>query len=190
MGAKKDHILFTAEKLFGSYGIHKTTMDDIAKKARMGKSTLYYYFESKEDIFGAIIQKDLQLFKIKLEDALNNAPTPPKKVYTYITARMKHLKELVNFYTTLREEYLEHYAFVENIRTDFAKYELDTLTSLLKDGVNKKVFRVKDINGTARMISFALKGLEDALFIKKESTDIEQDGRQMLNLILHGIEAR
>ena len=47
---KKETILAVAEKFFARFGIRKTTMDEIAKMARIGKSTLYYYFKSKEDI--------------------------------------------------------------------------------------------------------------------------------------------
>lgn len=190
MLTKKNNILSAAEILFGHYGIHKTTMNEIAHKAHMGKSSLYYYFKSKEDIFAAIIQKDLNLFKVKMEKALNKAETPKSKMYTYIKNRMTHLKELVNFYKTLRDEYLEHYIFVGNIRKDFAKYEQDILTTVLKEGIQKNVFYLTNISSTARMISIALKGLEDDLILKPETKNIESEGAEMLNLILKGIEVR
>ena len=190
MDNKKDHILSVAEKLFAYYGVKKTTMDEIAKESRMGKSTLYYYFESKEEIFAQVIQKDLHTFKVKLDEALNTPSSPQEKIFTYITMRMKHLKELANFYTTLRDEYLENYFFVENIRNDFALYELNTLSSLLQEGVDKKIFLIGNITNTARMISYSIKGLEDALFIKQEIKNIEKDSAQMLDLVLKGIEIR
>ena len=46
----KAKILEGADKLFQKYGLGKTTMEDIAKDAGKGKSTLYYYFKSKEEI--------------------------------------------------------------------------------------------------------------------------------------------
>ncbi|MCK4357400.1 MAG: helix-turn-helix transcriptional regulator, partial [Candidatus Cloacimonetes bacterium] len=45
---KKEQILKVAGNIFAKFGLKKTTMDEIAKLARMGKSTLYYYFKSKE----------------------------------------------------------------------------------------------------------------------------------------------
>ena len=48
---KKERILKVAEEFFAQFGIKKTTMDEIAKKVRIGKSTLYYYFKSKTHIF-------------------------------------------------------------------------------------------------------------------------------------------
>ncbi len=64
---KKENILKVAEIMFARFGIKKTTMDDIAKEARMGKSTLYYYFDTKEELFASVIHKDSQIFKRKLK---------------------------------------------------------------------------------------------------------------------------
>jgi AcrR family transcriptional regulator len=44
----KEDIIREAQKLFQTYGLKKTTMEDIAKALGKGKSTLYYYYQSKE----------------------------------------------------------------------------------------------------------------------------------------------
>ena len=51
----KENILETAEMLFSNKGIEKTTMDEIAKRADCSKSTIYVYFDSKEEIYNHII---------------------------------------------------------------------------------------------------------------------------------------
>ncbi len=38
---KKERILVTAEKIFARFGMKKTTMDEIAREAHIGKSSLY-----------------------------------------------------------------------------------------------------------------------------------------------------
>ena len=47
----RENILRTAREIFSKYGYKKTTLDDIANAVRKGKSSLYYYFSSKEDCF-------------------------------------------------------------------------------------------------------------------------------------------
>ena len=54
---KEEIILEAANKIFLKYGYQKTSMDDIAKEAMIGKGTIYYYFNSKEDIFVALLRK-------------------------------------------------------------------------------------------------------------------------------------
>lgn len=48
---KKVQIIKAAQKRLSKHGLHKTTLDEIARDLRIGKATLYYYFQSKEDIF-------------------------------------------------------------------------------------------------------------------------------------------
>lgn len=53
----KDRILDASEDLFSSKGYDATSMEQIAKKAEVTKSLIYYYFESKEKILEELISK-------------------------------------------------------------------------------------------------------------------------------------
>ncbi|MCP4761892.1 MAG: TetR/AcrR family transcriptional regulator, partial [archaeon] len=159
-------------------------------ESRMGKSTIYYYFRNKEEIFASVIQKDSLVFKNKLDEVVKNAKTPQEKIGRYVQARMKHLKELTNFYTTLTDEYLEHYLFVEKTRKDFNEYEITTIKTILKDGVSAGDFIVEDIDTSARMIIIALKGLEFLLFAQDNERNIEYESTKMLKILFKGIEKR
>ena len=77
---KRKQIIESARELFYMYGLKKTTMEEIAKKAGVGKGTLYLYFQNKEDIMKTIalesfareigrLQSDLAGMK-KAEDKL------------------------------------------------------------------------------------------------------------------------
>ncbi len=190
MDDRKERILNVADKLFARFGIRKTTMDEIAQAARMGKSTLYYYFKSKEDIFAKVIHKDSRYYQQLLNQAISEGESPQEKIGAYVLTRMEHLKELSNYYTTLTDEYLEQYGFVENIRRDFTDYEISTLTDLIQEGVDNGVFEVEDVPGTARNFAIVLKGLEYPLIIKSENGDLAIECRQMLSILFKGIEAR
>ena len=48
---KKLEIIKTAEKRFVRHGLKKTTLDEVARDLRMSRSTLYHYFDSKEDLY-------------------------------------------------------------------------------------------------------------------------------------------
>ncbi len=49
-----------SKELFRKFGYHKTSVNEIAKKSRVAKATIYKYFESKEVILNAIIMEHLQ----------------------------------------------------------------------------------------------------------------------------------
>ena len=190
MDEKRERILKVAEIDFARFGIKKTTMDEIAKKARMGKSTLYYYFKSKEELFAEVIRKDSQLFKLKLSEAMLDSMTPQEKMKSYVQTRMKHLRELKNYYTTLTDEYIEHYVFVEKTRKDFNDYELTILTKLLAEGIIQNIFEVDEIEITARNLAICLKGLEYPLLSQNGNSGFEKVVDQFLNILFKGIEKR
>lgn len=48
---KRAQIMQAAEKLFASRRFHEVTTDDIARSARVGKGTIYRYFQDKDDLF-------------------------------------------------------------------------------------------------------------------------------------------
>jgi AcrR family transcriptional regulator len=50
-GDKRHQIMLAAEKLFTSRRFHEITMEDVAQAARVGKGTIYMYFQDKDDLF-------------------------------------------------------------------------------------------------------------------------------------------
>ncbi len=52
-------ILSAAQQLFQEKGLGRSTMEDVAKAAGMGKSSLYYYFKSQEEIFDAVLEAEV-----------------------------------------------------------------------------------------------------------------------------------
>jgi AcrR family transcriptional regulator len=70
MESNTSAIIMTAETLFESQGFEATTMDDIALKTGISKSTLYVYFKSKQLIWDSIVCKHMELL---LNDAVKAA---------------------------------------------------------------------------------------------------------------------
>lgn len=187
---KKGLILAVAEKLFARFGMRKTTMDEIARKAHVGKSTLYYYFESKEQIFAEVIQQDSRLLKGNLGKAVSAGKTPQEKLRNYVQTRMKHLHDLGIHYTTITDDYLEQYAFVEKARREFFEFEIMSLRVILEEGTRMGLFSVGDTLAVARNLAIALKGLEYPLLILETELDYLKETDMILDILLKGIEVR
>ena len=56
----KESIKKAAQDLFRKYGYHKTSVNEIAKRAKIAKATIYKYFESKEFLLQAILMEYIQ----------------------------------------------------------------------------------------------------------------------------------
>lgn len=57
---KKIQIIKAAEKRFARHGLHKTTLDEIARDLRIGKASIYHYFESKDELYLASVDYEVK----------------------------------------------------------------------------------------------------------------------------------
>jgi len=187
---KKGIITRVAQKIFSRYGLIKTTVDEIARAARMGKASLYHYFKSKEDIFREVVEKENMLLTEKIQEAINKEDLPQKKIRAYIITRMKYLNELANIHSALKDDYLEHYAFIEKIRKRNFQEEIETIKNILKEGTKKGIFKVRDIELTSFAIISALKGLEYPWSVETPMPEVEKSIDKLLEILFNGIVKR
>lgn len=187
----KNSIIAVARQIFSRFGFKKTTMDEIAIASRKGKSSIYYYFESKEDIFQAVVEKEASMLRRELQDAIKTVADPKEKLKVYVLVRMKTLKNLANYYDAIRSEYLSHLDFVENIRKKYDDEEITMVESILKEGAEKMEFNIDNTRLAAIAIVTALKGLEIPMFWQNNSDfDMEKRLDDLINILFYGLVRR
>lgn len=162
-------------------------MDDIAYAVRKGKSSIYYYFKSKEEVYEAVVAYEISILREVLYNLLNKETEPQEKLKIYIITRMKKFRELVNAYNALSDEYLEQLSFIEKIRRKYDEEEIMMVKGILEDGINKKVFVIDDLNMSSIAIVTAMKGMEYPLVIKNPEISLEKTIISLLNLLFYGI---
>lgn len=186
----EQRIVEIAQGIFSRLGFKKTTMDDIARAVFKAKSSLYHYFKSKDEIFRAVVEKEARILKEEIEKALAAEVSPIDKLKAYAKTRMKALRRLANFYQAFREEYLESYGFIQKLRRDYDRYEMETIKSLLKEGVEVGLFEVRDPDLTAEAILMAIKGYEYVWAISPNEDKIESDIDRLFDVLFYGILKR
>jgi AcrR family transcriptional regulator len=180
-------IINTARQIFSHYGFRKTTMDEIAKALNKGKSSIYYYYPGKEEIFEAVVLNEANILRNELTTAIKSVSSPIDKMKNYVFVRMKSFEKLSNYYNAIFDKNLDHYKFIEDIRKKYDREELAILRLILYDGARKNVFNVVNSEYTAMAIQTTLKGFEVPLFWKKKEVDIESRLNAILNVLFYGI---
>jgi len=188
--SKKITIIKAAQELFARFGFAKTTVDEIARAARMGKATLYHYFRSKEDVFKEVIKKETGILNEKVKEAIDKEETPQKKLRAYVLTRMMYLNELANIYSALKDEFLNHYAFIEKAREKDFYQEIKSVKNILNEGIEQNIFEIQDVKLTSFAIISALKGLEYPWSIKISLSDIEKNVDKLSEILFLGILKR
>lgn len=186
----RDNIVDIARQIFSRYGFKKTTVDEIAHAARKGKSSIYYYFKSKEDIFKAVVEKEADILTKEINMAIEKAETPKDKLKAHILTRMMSFKKLANFYDAVKNEYLSHLDFIEKIRVRYDQEEVNTIKSIIELGINSGTFKVKNPEIASLAIATALKGLEIPIFMYKKNYNIEERIDDILDVVFYGLIKR
>lgn len=180
-------IINTAGQIFSRYGFRKTSMDEIAKALKMGKSSIYYYFESKEAIFESVVLNEANILRSNLTTTIKAVDSPIDKMRDYVFVRMKSFEKLSNYYNAIFDKNLDHFDFIESIREKYDREELAILRLILYDGARKQVFNVTNSEYTAMAIQTTLKGVEVPLFWKRKEENIESRLNAILDVLFYGI---
>lgn len=180
-------IIISSRQIFSRNGFKKTTMDEIARTLKIGKSSVYYYFKGKEEIFESVVLYEANMLRNELTTAIKSVESPVDKMRNYVFVRMKTFEKLSNYYNAIFDKNLDHFDFIETIREKYDREELAILRLILYHGARKRVFSVTNSEYTALAIQTTLKWLEVPLFWKKKELNIEDRLNGILEVLFNGI---
>ncbi|OEC86991.1 MULTISPECIES: TetR/AcrR family transcriptional regulator [Methanobacterium] len=112
---RRNDILNAAEKLFFSKGYENVSLKDIAKEVKLGRSTLYLYFENKEELFFAIVLRGTRILYKMINDEVKKGKSSFSKLAGFRNAYYNFAKE--------HQDYLKAYNYLLSGRFDLAGIE-------------------------------------------------------------------
>lgn len=184
----REQVVQAARQVFARYGFKKTALDDIARESRKGKSTIYYYFKSKDEIFKAVIDAEAEIRNKAIEAQISRIEDPRLKLKTYIYVRMQTLKMVANYYEAIKNDLLDNLNFVNSFRNDHFEEEINRIQGMLREGIDLKIFTIENPLLTARTIVTILHGFEVPLILKNLSDEeLQKSVDEMLNILFYGI---
>src|SRR5215469_8415098 len=74
----KESIKKAAQELFRKFGYHKTSVNEIARKAKIAKATIYKYFESKEDVLHSLL---MDYIKVSVDELIHANTTEDEEAH-------------------------------------------------------------------------------------------------------------
>ncbi len=86
--AVTESILDAADRLFEQFGYRKTTVEEIAQEAGIGKGSIYVHFRSKEDVGYAWAQRGYSRMRATLEELVSEKCTACERIKALLTYRV------------------------------------------------------------------------------------------------------
>lgn len=149
-----------ARQLFAKKGVEDTTMNDIAVASRKGRRTLYTYFKSKEQIYRAVVESELEMLSDRLKEAAGKTMSPDKKILELIMTHLDTIKMVVYRNGTLRASFFRDIWRVEAVRKHFDLNEIVLFRRILEEGKMQGYFDIDNVDITADILHYCIKGIE------------------------------
>ena len=149
-----------ARQLFAKKGVEDTTMNDIAQASKKGRRTLYTYFKSKEQIYMAVVESELEMLSTQMEKAASRPVSPDKKILELIMTHLDAIKMVVYRNGTLRADFFRDIWRVEAMRKEFDRKEIALFRRVLHEGKELNLFDIDNVEITADILHYCIKGIE------------------------------
>ncbi len=156
----RQKLVDVARQLFAKKGLENTTMNDIAIASGKGRRTLYTYFKSKEDVYYAVIESELERLSDKMDEVAAKNIRPQEKIIELIYTHLNMIKETVMRNGNLRAAFFRNIWMVEKVRKNFDEDELEILRKVYAEGKADGEFDIDNVELVADITHYCVKGLE------------------------------
>ncbi|MDD2791888.1 MAG: TetR/AcrR family transcriptional regulator [Sediminibacterium sp.] len=168
----REDVIRAAQKLFQTFGLKKTTMEDIAKAMGKGKSTLYYYYQSKEQIFEDVLQSELQEVFNVTKSAVEKARTAEEKLRAFAVTKITVLTKMINLYKLVCGEMMWQPTCSKELFSEYTQQDIQLIASILESGIQSGEFKAQlsdEMDILPSLIVSSIRGIERDYFSNKLS---------------------
>jgi AcrR family transcriptional regulator len=180
---REQQMLDAAVQMFSVNGYHETSMDAIAAEAEISKPMLYLYYGSKEDLFGACLDRELGRFVDAVRADINFAQSPKDLLGNAIGSFMRYIDSNRASWIVMYTQAISSQAFAHTVR-EGREQIIELVAELMRAGS-----RTPRSDAEYQMIAVALVGAGEAMANRLSTGDIGVDeaAELMIDLFWHGL---
>jgi AcrR family transcriptional regulator len=177
-------MLDAAVQMFSVNGYHDTSMDAIAAKAEISKPMLYLYYGSKEELFGACLDREMTRFVDGVREEIDLEQGPKDLLRNAIVAFLRYIDANRASWVVMYGQATNSQAFAHTVREGRERM-IALVSRILESGT-----RNPEPDTDFEMIAVALVGAGEAIATRLSTGDTDVDGAAelMINLFWRGLK--
>jgi AcrR family transcriptional regulator len=181
---REQQMLDAAVQLFSVNGYHETSMDAIAAQAQISKPMLYLYYGSKEELFGACLNRELGRFIDTVRADVDLKQTPRELLRRTILSVLQYIDANRASWIVLYTQATSSQAFAHTVREGREKI-IDLVARLLESGT-----RNPEPDSDFHMMAVALVGAGEAVGtrVSEGDADVDEAAGLLINLFWRGLK--
>jgi AcrR family transcriptional regulator len=189
-----DAILDAMERLLARFGYKKTTMEDVAREAGIGKGTIYLHFPSKEELALRSIDRVVQRVQDRLRALASDGADVALRLRRMMIERVllrfdsvaDYSQSLDDLFESIRPAYMAR-------RQRYFKMEMDVFAPVLEEGRRREVLAISDARAAAYTLILATNSLLPYSLSTRElgkRAEVERQVRRIAEMLLNGLLVR
>lgn len=140
--ATRDKILDVAESLFARKGYDGTTIKQIGGGAGLNPALIYYYFDGKEGLYKAVLQRFFDTVLAQGVAVLDGTVPPEDAIRRLLSLQAEWLLARPNLYRLLVREMVDHDArHAQEVMLQMAAGPFQRLCRVIEQGQRSGTFR-------------------------------------------------
>lgn len=193
----QEEILQAALRLYQKFGPGKVTMDDIATASGRGRTSLYYYYKNRDEIYQAVMDKVAGEMAIEMRRAVRAVEKLEDKIYAFCYTKIKTSENWKNVLDTIWtamtvEEQSRHAKGMFGLHNKLLYHEGVILNEVLIDAARASEMRA--INATDQdmlvfFISSGLRGLRREIVELNDPHDMNAALRLLTEMVVKWLKA-
>ena len=183
---KREVLLDATLEVLLKYGPRKATLEDIASKADMATTSLYYYFKNKKEIIVATAEREIQRIVENIDRSqqqTKNHSLEKRLAAIWIASFQHPIKAKFDL-----DDFLEIIQYTREMIPRMMKHQNDTVRRLLDEGIESGRLQIDDLDLATTTVSFAMRGIGQALIEGKDRSVIERALTKLSRLLIRGMQ--
>ena len=176
-------MLDAAVQMFSINGYHETSMDAIAAEAQISKPMLYLYYGSKEDLFGACLDRELGRFIDAVRADIDFSQSPKDLLRNAIGSFLRYIDANRASWIVMYTQAISSQAFAHTVR-EGREQIIELVAELVRAGS-----RNPRPDAEHQMMAVALVGAGEAManWLSTGDIDVDEAAELMIDLFWHGL---
>jgi AcrR family transcriptional regulator len=187
----QEEILKAALELYRKLGPHNVTMDDVANATGRSRSSLYYYYKNRDEVFRAVLDNVVGLVTKEIREAVSGANTLPDKIYTFCITKIKTSIDWMGIFKLMWEtmdddEKPKINRTMNGFHKKIVFHEGIILNEIVSEASGKKQIRKiahSEQDMLAFLVSCSIRGLRNEIYSLNDPHDMEAAARLLANMV-------
>ncbi|MCV7195587.1 TetR/AcrR family transcriptional regulator [Mycobacterium angelicum] len=181
---REQQMLDAAVQMFSVNGYHETSMDAIAAEAQISKPMLYLYYGSKEDLFGACLNREMSRFIDGVRADIDFTQSPKDLLRNTIVSFLRYIDENRASWIVMYTQATSSQAFAQTVR-EGREQIIDLVAGLVRAGT-----RSPRSDAEIEMMAVALVGAGEAVATRVSAGDtgVDEAAELMIDLFWLGLK--